>query len=225
MIKVINTIVKKKLIFLGTLIFILFINKIILSKLVIFALESWIDKEIIVSDFNIFYKKKEISINNIIIRNKDNLMENVFTAENITVNLKPNTLFTKLIIIDSIKFKNPILNLKFNISNKNDKLIEDNLGISENLKRKNNPKIYPKKIVDINFLILNSSLEELKINIKRSDKSVIETVILSNMYFQKFGNELGHRHYKDVLKIILLDLVMKITDQELKDIIKKYYMS
>ena len=225
MIKVINTIVKKKLIFLGTLIFILFINKIILSKLVIFALERWIDKEIIVSDFNIFYKKKEISINNIIIRNKDNLMENVFTAENITVNLKPNTLFTKLIIIDSIKFKNPILNLKFNISNKNDKLIEDNLGISENLKRKNNPKIYPKKIVDINFLILNSSLEELKINIKRSDKSVIETVVLSNMYFQKFGNELGHRHYKDVLKIILLDLVMKITDQELKNIIKKYYMS
>ncbi len=225
MIKVINTIVKKKLIFLGTLIFILLINKIILSKLVIFALERWIDKEIIVSDFNIFYKKKEISINNIIIRNKDNLMENVFTAENITVNLKPNTLFTKLIIIDSIKFKNPILNLKFNISNKNDKLIEDNLGISENLKRKNNPKIYPKKIVDINFLILDSSLEELKINIKRSDKSVIETVILSNMYFQKFGNELGHRHYKDVLKIILLDLVMKITDQELKNIIKKYYMS
>ena len=225
MIKVINTIVKKKLIFLGTLIFILFINKIILSKLVIFALERWIDKEIIVSDFNIFYKKKEISINNIIIRNKDNLMENVFTAENITVNLKPNTLFTKLIIIDNIKFKNPILNLKFNISNKNNKLIEDNLGISENLKRKNNPKIYPKKIVDINFLILNSSLEELKINVKRSDKSVIETVILSNMYFQKFGNELGHRHYKDVLKIILLDLVMKITDQELKNIIKKYYMS
>ena len=225
MIKVINTIVKKKLIFLGTLIFILLINKIILSKLVIFALERWIDKEIIVSDFNIFYKKKEISINNIIIRNKDNLMENVFTAENITVNLKPNTLFTKLIIIDSIKFKNPILNLKFNISNKNNKLIEDNLGISENLKRKNNPKIYPKKIVDINFLILDSSLEELKINIKRSDKSVIETVILSNMYFQKFGNELGHRHYKDVLKIILLDLVMKITDQELKNIIKKYYMS
>ena len=225
MIKVINTIVKKKLIFLGTLIFILFINKIILSKLVIFALESWIDKEIIVSDFNIFYKKKEISINNIIIRNKDNLMENVFTAENITVNLKPNTLFTKLIIIDNIKFKNPILNLKFNISNKNDKLIEDNLGISENLKRKNNPKIYPKKIVDINFLILNSSLEELKINIKRSDKSVIETVILSNMYFQKFGNELGHRHYKDIFKIILLDLVMKITDQELKNIIKNYYMS
>ena len=225
MIKVINTIVKKKLIFLGTLIFILFINKIILSKLVIFALERWIDKEIIVSDFNIFYKKKEISINNIIIRNKDNLMENVFTAENITVNLKPNTLFTKLIIIDSIKFKNPILNLKFNISNKNDKLIEDNLGISENLKRKNNPKIYPKKIVDINFLILNSSLEELKINIKRSDKSVIETVVLSNMYFQKFGNELGHRHYKDVLKIILLDLVMKITDQEFKNIIKKHYMS
>ena len=224
MIKVINTIVKKKLIFLGTLIFILSINKIILSKLVIFALERWIDKEIIVSDFNIFYKKKEISINNIIIRNKYNLMENVFTAENITVNLKPNTLFTKLIIIDNIKFKNPILNLKFNISNKNNKLIEDNLGISENLKRKNNPKIYPKKIVDINFLILNSSLEELKINVKRSDKSIIETVILSNMYFQKFGNELGHRHYKDIFKIILLDLVMKITDQELKNIIKKYYM-
>ena len=43
------------------------------------------------------------------------------------------------------------------------------------------------------------------------------------MKFKKFGNELGYQHYKDVFKIILIDLVMRIPDQELKKNIKKYY--
>ncbi len=45
------------------------------------------------------------------------------------------------------------------------------------------------------------------------------------MSFGKFGNELGYKHYKDIFKIILIDLVMRISDQKLKRIIKSYYLS
>ena len=45
------------------------------------------------------------------------------------------------------------------------------------------------------------------------------------MRFAKFGNELGYQHYKDIFKIILLDFVMRISDQDLRKMIKKYYKS
>ena len=92
-----------------------------------------------------------------------------------------------------------------------------------NLSKKENPKIYPKKIIDINFLVLDLSFENFKVDIRRSDTKNSSTIILSNMKFKKFGNELGYQHYKDVFKIILIDLVMRIPDQELKKNIKKYY--
>jgi hypothetical protein len=217
--------VKKKLLFISTITFILLANKIILSKLILFSLEKWIDKDIIVKDFNISYKKKEISINDIIINNKNTSSENIFKASKVNIKLKLSSLFTTLILIEQINIKNPILNLNFDISHDNKDLLKDNLGILKNLKKKKNPKIYPKKFIDINFLVLNSSLENFKINIKRSDLTNKDSIILSNMHFKKFGNELGYQHYKDVFEIILMDLVMRIPDQELKKIIKKYYKS
>ena len=200
MIKTINTIMKKKLFLISILILILLTNKIILSKLILISLEKWIDKKIIVSNFDINYRKKEIYLKGVIIRNKDKSTKKIFTTEEIRVKIKPKTLFSKLIIIENIKFKKPILNLEFKISNNNSELNDDNLGLLENLKNKNKPKIYPDKMIDINFLVINSSIEEFKVNIKRSDNNNIETIFLSNMYFKKFGNELGYRHYKDNFK-------------------------
>ena len=223
MIKTINTIVKKKLIFISILISILLANKIILSSLILLSLEKWIDKKITVNNFDISYKKKELSLNNMIIYDKDNLKNIFFKAEKIIVNLNLKSLFTKLIIIESVKLQGPILNVKFDISKKKDLLIKDNLGISNNLKSRDNPKIYPKKIIDINFLVMNSSIDNFKINVERLDNNNSEILTLSNMSFKKFGNEKGYLHYKDIFKIILFELTLKITDQELKKMIKKNY--
>ncbi len=223
MIKSINTIVKKKLIFTSILILVLLTNKIILSSLILLSLENWIDKKIFVNNFDISYKEKELSLNNIIVNDKDNLKNIIFKAEKIIINFNLKSLFTKLIIIENIKLKEPILNIKFDISKKKDQLIEDNLGVSSNLKSKDNPKIYPKKIIDINFLVMDSSIENFKINIERLDNNNSETLTLSNMSFKKFGNEKGYLHYKDIFKIILFELTLKITDQELKKIIKENY--
>ena len=214
---------KKKLVFISAVAFILLANKIILSKLILFSLEKWTNKDIIIKDFNIIYKKRKVSLNNIIISDKDDLSKKIFQAEKIDIILKPSSLLSTLIIIEKVEIQKPILNLDFTISNVNKNLIKDNLGISKKLSKKENPKIYPKKIIDINFLVLDLSFENFKVDIRRLDTKNSSTIILSNMKFKKFGNELGYRHYKDIFKIILIDLVMRIPDQELRKIIKKYY--
>ena len=214
---------KKKLLIIFTLLIILFTNKIILSKVILISLEKWINKDIIVKNFNIFYKKGEIHLNDVYILDKKNFEASLFESKKIKIKIEPSSLFTKLIIIKEVKIIKPTLNLKFDISKEDQKSVEDNLGLSDNLKNKDNPKIYPKKIVDINFLVFNSSIEDFKINIRTSNNNKIQTIHLSNMYFKNFGNELGYQHYKDVFKIILIDLIMKITDNKLREIIKKNY--
>lgn len=214
---------KKKLVFISTVTFILLANKIILSKLILFSLEKWTNKDIIIKDFNIIYKKRKVSLNNVIISDKDDSSKKIFQAKKIDIILKPSSLLSTLIIIEKVEIQKPILNLDFTISNNNKNLIKDNLGISKKLSKKENPKIYPKKIIDINFLVLDLSFENFKVDIKRSDTNNSSTLILSNMKFKKFGNEFGYQHYKDIFKIILIDLVMRIPDQELRKIIKKHY--
>ncbi len=204
------------------LFFILLGNKPILSNLAILSFEKWIDKEIIIEDFDIFYQKKEVSLRNIVVRDSN---VDIFTAEKISINFKPNSFFTKLILIDNIEIKKPILNLNFNFSNKVENSKKDNIGIYKSIEQKQNPKIYPKKIIDINFLVESLNLEEFKVNITRLDNHFKETLVISKMHFRKFGNELGYQHYKDIFKIILIDFVMRISDQELKKIIKNYYLN
>ncbi len=189
----------------------------------VISLEKWIDKDIKIKNFDIFYKKGEIHLDKILIFDKENLEENLFEAESIRVQIEPSSLFTTLIKINEIKIVEPILNLKFNITEDKQKSINDNIGLSENLKNKNNPKIYPKKFLDINFLVFNSSIENFIINIGTFNNDKIETITLSDMYFKNFGNELGYQHYKDIFKIILINLSMKITNEKLKKIIKENY--
>ena len=224
MIKSTNTIMKKILFFIVFFFLLLISNKLLLSNLIIFSFEKWIDKKITVENFDISYQKKEILVNNVVVHDNQNLNENIFTAEKIIVNFKLKSIFTKLIIIEKIKIEKPILNLKFDIANKNNNLIKDNIGVYKSIEQKENPKIYPKKIVDINFLIENFNLEGFLININRLDNNTNEKVRLSNMQFNKFGNELGYKHYKDIFRIILIDLVMRISDRELKKIIKNFYI-
>ena len=217
---------KKNIIFFFViLLFILIGNKLILSKLAIFSFEKWTNKEIIIEDFDISYSKKEVSLKNIIVRDPKNSNINIFTAERIILSFQPNSLFTKLILIDDIKIQKPVLNLNFNFSNKVENSKRDNIGIYKSIEQKLNPKIYPKKIIDINFLIDNLDIEEFKVNITRLDNYLEETIVITKMSFGKFGNELGYKHYKDIFKIILIDLVMRISDQKLKRIIKSYYLS
>ena len=108
---------------------------------------------------------------------------------------------------------NDILN--FNSLNKYDEIPR----YTENYK----PKIYPIKKKDINFLILKFQTYDSQGLIKLSNKSNEIQINLSNMSFNKIGNEKDFQHYKDVFKIILGDIFFKIPDINLQKLIKKTY--
>ena len=74
----------KKISFFFVFFFLLLIsNKLLLSNLAIFSFEKWIDKNITVKNFSISYQKNEILVNDIIIHDRQNLNENIFTAESL----------------------------------------------------------------------------------------------------------------------------------------------
>ena len=135
---------KKILLFSIILILIVTYNKLIISRIILISFEKWINKEIIVEDFDIFYKKGEISLNNIIVTDQK---EDIFTAKKIVLSFKPASFLTKLIIIKKIYIQKPSLNLKFDISNEKKQFIRDNLGISKSIEQKRNLKFTLKRLL------------------------------------------------------------------------------
>ncbi len=213
----------RKIIIISIIIVIIFFHKFIIFKLSIFAMEKWINKDIYVKKFDILYNQNKIIIENIKIFEKNDKLKLLFFTKKIEIEFRPKSLFSKLIIIQNIEIEAPIMNLYFEMSNEQSEIMSDNIGILENLKDKDNPKIYPKKIIDINFLILSAKLEKFKVNIFRSDNQKKININLSDIFFAPFGNEKGYQHYKDIFKIILVDITMRIPDKMFKEkIIKKY---
>ncbi len=214
----------KKLISISVILFILIFHKFIIFKIAVTAFEKWIKKEIIIKEFQILYTKNEIILNEVkVIGNEKNTSANVFSAEKIELKINPRSLFSKLIIIKNLKITKPKMNIFFEISNNEKEIIDDNIGILSNLKNRENPKIYPKKLIDINFLVINTKLDQFRVFIFKSGEKDKISLELSEIDFAPFGNEQGYQHYKEVFKIILTDIIMKIPDDEFKQkILRKY---
>ena len=75
-----------------------------------------------------------------------------------------------------------------------------------------------------NFLILKTEITGAKVSIKTSHLSTPTKINLSDMYFNTIGNKKGYQHYKDVFKLILFDIIARISDPELKKLLKKTYI-
>ena len=210
----------KKILLIFILIVLLF-NKFILSKVILISFENWLDKNAIVEDIDISYLKGSIKFKNFnIFDNKETKDLLLFNAGEIYIQFDLSSLFSTLIVIEDLNISNAKLYINFETS-KNKELINDNLSILDNINIKN-PKIYPKKIIDINFLIKKCEIMRAKVGIIENNKKEIE-IILSSMNFTSFGNEKNFQHYKDVIKIILTDIYMRIPDQDLRNLIKNTY--
>ena len=210
----------KKILLIFILIILLF-NKSILSKIILISFKNWLDKDIIVENIDISYQKGSIKFKNVdIFENKETKNLLVFNAGEIYIQFDLSSLFSTLIVIEDLIISNAKLYINFETS-KNNELINDNLSILDNINIKN-PKIYPKKIVDINFLIKKCKIMMAKVGIIANNKKEIE-ILLSSMNFTSFGNEKNFQHYKDVIKIILIDIYMRIPDQDLRNLIKNTY--
>ena len=200
----------KKIIAVSLIILILLFHKLIIFKFTLSAFEKWVKKDIKIEKFDILYSQKKIVLNGVnVLNNNNNFYKKVFFAEKIEIIFQPKSIISNLILIDSLVINNPVMNINFKILNEKEEIIDDNIGVLKNLKNKNNPKIYPKKITDINFLIMKMNLENFKINIFRSDIKKEIKINSSNFNFAPFGNEKGYQHYKDIFRFILVDIIMQ----------------
>ena len=161
------------------------------------------------------------------IENKKNFSnENIFEAKKVIIKLDPKTYFNNLVIIKKLNLHKPKIFFEIkNINKKNDK--KDNLEILEKLTNKNPPKIYPKKTKDKNFLITKLEIDNAVAYIQYKSNNENLPINLSAMSFINVGNsgnkQIKFQHYKDIMKLILNDIFFRISDENLRNLIKKNY--
>jgi len=204
--------------------FFVIFNKIIFSKIIVFSISKWLEREIFVSKVDINYSQKEIVLNSIQIRNKNNFYyKNIFEADKIKIKYNFKSIFTDLVKIDYLIFSNSRFFLEFKNQKNTNIILDDNIEVVKKLEGNHIPEIYPIKKRDKNFLILETELKNSKVLIKNSNIPKKIEINLSDMNFSKVGNKKEFQHYKEVFKIILTDIFFKIPDQNLKDLISKTY--
>jgi len=215
---------KKFLTFVFIIIFIFF-HKIIISKIIIINISKSIEREIFVEKIEINYASSEVVLNNLEIRNiNKSYYKNIFEADIIKIKYDFKSLFTNLIKIDDLYVSNIIFFLEVNETVVSKNTLEKNEDVVlKIISEEQQPKIYPKKKVDKNFYILKTTINNSKALIKNKSKSEELKLDLSNMGFAKVGNAKEVQHFKEVFKILLSDLFFRISDQNLRDAIKKMY--
>ena len=199
-------------------------SKTIISQLIIFATSKLTDRNIYIENIDIDYLKKKIILKSVEVESTNKIYyKNIFQAEKIEIKYDFISLFTDLIIVNHLIFYNSKIFLDIDIDIDDEVISNDNFEevIKQTVSYK--PKIYPTKKRDINFLILKFQTYNTQGFIKSSNKSNEIRTRLSNMNFNKIGNKSGFQHYKDVFKIILGDIFLKIPDVNLKNLIKKTY--
>ena len=213
------------LIFISILIF---FNKKIVSYYYINKFSNWVERPVKIKklEFNYsgYVKIEDIEISN----NNKNYFKNIFKAKKIEINFDINSIFSNLIIINSLNIYDPEFFLDINVkkdyqNTDNKKIYEDNIGLAKKINEKIPDKIWPKKNKDINFLIKKSNLYGSLGYIKVPQISKPSKIKLSEMKFTSFGNDKNYRHYKDILNSILFDLYARTEEIELKKLLKEIY--
>ena len=210
---------------------ILIFNKQLISYYFSYKFSKWTERELVFDKFDIDYPNK-IEISGIKLKNSKNLFyDNIFESDKVTLIFDLNSFFfSNLIIVQNLTIENPRFFLdifeknKAKLDNTNSsKIYEDNIGLAKKINENSPDKIWPKKRRDINFLILKAEITGAKAFIKVSTLPIPSEVKLSNMQFNKIGNEKNYQHYKDVLRIILFDIMASTSELELKKILKTIY--
>ena len=199
-------------------------NKTIISQLIIFATSKLTDRNISIETIEINYLKKKIILKSVEVESTNKIYyKNIFEAEKIEIEYDFKSLFSDMIIIDHLIFYNSKIFLDIEIDINNEVVSNDNFEEAIKQAKSYKPKIYPIKKKDINFLILKFQTYDSQGFIKSSNRLNEIKINLSNMSFNKIGNKKDFQHYKDVFKIILGDIFLKIPDINLKKLIKKIY--
>ena len=203
-------------------------NKKIVSYYYINKFSNWVERPVKIKkikfDYSGYVKIEDIEISN----NNKNYFKNIFKAKKIEINFDMNSIFSDLIIIESLNLYDPEFFLDINIkkdyqNTDNKKIYEDNIGLAKKINENIPDKIWPKKNKDINFLIKKSNLYGSLGYIKVPQISSPSKIKLSQMKFSSFGNDKNYRHYKDILNSILFDLYARTDEIKLKQLLKEIY--
>ena len=205
------------------------------KKIINFVLEKNLSNII---DFNtkfkinrINYFSQQIEITDLKIKNKKNYFnENVFEATKVLIEYDLTSIFSDLIVIKSILLIGPKFYFEISEDKKEgnqNKNLKDNVDLIKTINQEN-PKEYPKKKKDRNFIIKIVKINNSSAYVKAPQNKTNININLSNMKFQNVGNahkieEHKSQHFKDIFKIILMDIYFKIPDQRLKELVKKNY--
>ena len=206
----------------------IFFNKKIVSYYYINKFSNWVERPVKIKKLKFKYSGyvqiEDIEISN----NNKNYFKNIFKAKKIEINFDMDSIFSNLIIIESLNLYDPEFFLDINIkkdyqNTDNKKIYEDNIGLAKKINENIPDKIWPKKNKDVNFLIKKSNLYGSLGYIKVPQISSPSKIKLSQMKFSSFGNDKNYRHYKDILNSILFDLYARTDEIELKQLLKEIY--
>ena len=214
-----------------TIIFLIIVfNNKLIEKYVVYKLSKWVEKDVIFEEFNFDFPNL-IKIKGLKIVNPNSVYyNNIFEANIVSLNLDlMSYFFDKLVIVNELKIDRPSFYLelivkKKTISENNEKVtFEDNIGIAKKISESLPDRVWPQKKRDKNFLISKSFIKNGKALIKISSIKDISTINLSSFEFSNIGNQKGLQHYKDVLRIIFLDIIAREKDLNKRKILKDAY--
>ncbi len=210
-------------------ILIVFFNEKVVEKYFLYKFSNWVERKVEFDEFKYNFPCY-ISVYGLKVLNKDTkFYEYTFKTDKIFLNFDLNSyLFKKLIIINELKIENPefyleIIEKKIKKENKLESTFKDNIGIAEKINNKMPDKVWPKKVRDINFLILKSSIVNGKAFIKISSILQETKIKLSTFKFTNVGNDKKFQHYKSALEIMLFDIIGRVEDFDKRNKLKKAY--
>ena len=211
----------KKFFIIIPLLFLIISHEVIFSKVIINRISKWTERDVFIERVNIDYLNSELILEKLEVRGiNKSYYKNIFEADKIKIKYNFKSLFNNLIKIDDLYVTNTIF--FFEVDDKVD--LKEDRNIEKKIIDKNQQsQIYLKKKVDKNFIILKTTISNSRSIIKTESKDKEIKLNLSDMSFVKVGNAKEAQHFKDVFKILLGDLLLRIRDQKLREIIIKTY--
>ena len=201
----------------------------VIENYINYKLSKWVEKDISFEKFSFVYPNL-INIKGLnIISSNPIEYKNIFESDEIYFNIDLKTYFlSELVIINDLVIENPNFYLELIVKKGNEEgkekiIIEDNIGVAKKINEKLPDKIWPQKKRDKNFLISKSFINNGTAFIKISSIKDSSKISLSSFKFSNIGNQKGFQHYKDILKIIFLDIYGRESDLSKKKILKEVY--
>ena len=183
----------KKFFIIIPLLFLIISHEVISSKVIINRISKWIERDVFIERVNIDYLNSELILEKLEVRGGNkSYYKNIFEADKIKIKYNFKSLFNNLIKIDDLYVTNTIF--FFEVDDKVD-LKEDRNIVKKIIDKNQQSKIYPKKKVDKNFIILKTTISNSRSIIKTESKDKEIKLNLSDMSFVKVGNAKEAQHF------------------------------